>query len=183
MKLWVDNDFLGSFDSAAAAAGRLAEWQDANRERILYLYVYDGGQYSYADSWDDFLKSNAEQDVEVRIVTATQETLRLELVDSTLEYLSRLCGSIENLAERFYANPDQTAWKQLSDFIEGLYFLSRSLEIIRCPAFDREEFHEKLAEFLNAIEAKDTVAVADALNYEWSCWLDRLRNGIAGKEN
>jgi|GEM_PF-1769086 len=183
MKLWIDDDFLGSFDSAAAAAVRLAEWQDANKEKILYLYECGGEQYSYADSWDDFLKSNAEQDVEVRIVTATQETLRLALVDSTLEYLSRLCGSIENLAERFYANPDQTAWKQLSDFVEGLYFLYRSLEIIQCPAFDREEFHAKLAEFLCAIEAKDTVAVADALSYEWSSWLDGLRSGITGKEN
>lgn len=183
MKLWVDDDFLGSFDRAVAAAARLAEWQDANRERIPYLYECNGEQYSYADSWDDFLKSSAGQDVEVRIVTATRETLRLELVDSTLEYLSRLCGSIGELAERFYADPDRKAWKELSDFVEGLYFLSRSLEIIRCQAFDREEFHERLEGFLRAIEAKDTVAVADALNYEWSGWLDGLRNGIAGEEN
>ncbi|NPV27617.1 MAG: hypothetical protein HPY81_09325 [Firmicutes bacterium] len=183
MKLWIDDDFLGSFDCVASAAVKLAEWQEANRERILYLYECSGEQYSYADSWDDFLKKNVDQDVEVRIVTATQEALQLELVDSTLEYLSRLCGSIENLAERFYADPDQIAWKQLSDFVEGLYFLCRSLEIIQCPVFDREEFHEKLAEFLRAMESKDTVAVADALNYEWSRWLDGLRCGISGIEN
>lgn len=183
MKIWIDDDYLGNFNNPADASSELTGWQKAHSGRIFYLYECNGEQYSYADSWDDFLKSNAEQDVEVRIVTATPEALRLELVDSTLEYLSRLCGSIENLAGRFYTDPDQTAWQQLADFVEGLYFLCRSLEIIRCPAFDREEFHAKIAEFLCAIEAKDTVVVADALSYEWSSWLDGLRNGIAGNEN
>ena len=182
MKLWVDGEFLGFFDSADSAAERLNEWRRANKEKILYLFECGGEQYSFADFWESFLEANAGRDVEVRVMASTKESLQLELVDSVLEYISRLCSSIEDLAEHFYAGPDRTAWKQLSDFIEGLSFLNLSREFIKCPAFVQGEFEEKLKVFLEAVETGDAVALADALIYEWNPWLEMIKNEIS-KQN
>lgn len=182
MKIWIDDNFLDTFEQTSDVASELAGWQKANSDRILYLYECQGEQYSFADSWDEFLKDNIDQDIEVKIITATPGRLRLELVDSTKEYLDRLLGSIEGLASQFYAGPDQSAWEMLSDFIEGLGFICQALTILNCD-FDRERFNQMLLELMQAMESKDIVTVADLLNYEWSGWLEQVKNELVSPSN
>jgi len=182
MKIWVDDMSLGAFSDSEQAEAALAGWKKENSDYIFYLYQCQGEQYSYGGSWDQFLKDNIRLDVEVKIITATQETLRLELVESTEEYLGRLSASIEGLAARFYAGPDRPAWELLSDFIEGMDFICQALTLLNCD-FDREQFNRMLRELMQAMEAKDIITIADLLSYEWSAWLDKAEDALISPNN
>lgn len=183
MKIWLGEDFLGTFNNTADVEAELAGWRKANSDHIFYLYECQGEQYGFSDTWEEFLKDNIDQDIEVKIIAATPEMLRLELVDSTKEYLDRLVESIENLASQFYAGPGQSAWEKLSDFLEGLDFFCQAMELLNCSDFDREGFNRMLLELMQAIESKDIVTVADLLSYEWSGWLEKVKNILISPDN
>lgn len=176
MKIWVNDDYLGTFKHSTEVAAALAGRQKENGGQIFYLFACGEEEYSFGDSWEEFLQENIGLDVEVKIMTAAPERLRLELVGSTQEYLERLAGSLEGLATQFYAGPDQSAWEMLADFLEGLDFICQALKILEHARFDQAEFNRILHELLQAMESKDLVAVADLLAYEWSGWLEQARN-------
>lgn len=182
MKIWLNEVFLGAFHSTADVESALADWKRANSDHIFYLFECQGDQYSFGDMWEQFLKDNIAQDIEVRIKTATAEMLRLELVDSTREYLERLVGSIDDLAAQFYAGPDQAAREKLSDFLEGLDYICQALELLNFD-FNRDQFNQMLLELMQAMESQDIVTVADLLSYEWNGWLDNLLDTINSPSN
>ncbi len=182
MKIWLNDVFLGVFHSADEVESALADWKRENSDHIFYLFECQGEQFSFRDMWEQFLKDNIAQDIEVRIKTATPEKLRLELVDSTIEYLERLVGSIDDLAAQFYAGPDQAAWKKLSDFLEGLDYICQALELLNID-FDRAQFKQMLQELMQAMDSRDIVTVADLLSYEWSGWLRNILDTINSPSN
>lgn len=182
MQIWVNDVNLGVFNNASDVESALADWQRANSDHIFYLFECQGDQYSFGDMWEQFLKDNITQDIEVRIKTATPEMLRLELVDSTIEYLERLVGSIDDLAAQFYAGPDQAAWEKLTDFLEGLDYICQALELLNFD-FDRDQFNQMLLELMQAMESQDIVTVADLLSYEWSGWLENVLDIINSPSN
>lgn len=171
MKIWLDEVYLGDFNNTAAVQAALSDWKKANSEHIFYLFECQGSQYSFTDSWEQFLQDNIGLDLEARIITATPEMLRLELVDSTRDYLERLAVSVEGLAAQFYAGPDESSWRMLSDFLEGLDYICQALEILNCD-YGQDKFKQMLKELMEAMESEDIIAVADLLSYEWSEWLD-----------
>ena len=182
MKIWLDEVYLGAFHSTADIESALADWKRVNSDHIFYLFECQGDQYSFGDMWEQFLKDNITQDIEVRIKTATPEMLRLELVDSTIEYLERLVGSIDDLASQFYAGPDQAAWEKLTDFLEGLDYICQALELLNID-FDRAQFKQMLQELMQAMDSRDIVTVADLLSYEWSGWLRNILDTINSPSN
>jgi len=182
MKIWLNDVFLGAFQSTAEVESALDAWKKANKEQVFYLIECQGEQFSFRDMWEQFLKDNIAQDIEVRIKTATPEKLRLELVDSTIEYLERLVGSIDDLAAQFYAGPDQAAWKKLSDFLEGLDYICQALKLLNID-FDQDQFNQMLQEFMQTMESQDIVTVADLLSYEWKSWLENVLDTINPPSN
>lgn len=182
MKLWLDEVFLGMFENIADIEAKLADWKTANSECIFYLYEFQGVPYSFEDTWREFIKNNIGLDEEVKIITSTPEKLRLELVNSTEEYLDRVGESIKKMASQFYAGPDKSDWEALSDFLEGLDFICQALTILNC-VFDRQKFDRMLTELMQAMESQDVVTVADLLNYEWSEWLTKVKNELIFPNN
>lgn len=182
MKIWLDEVYLGAFNNSADVEAVLADWKTENSDHILYLYECQGEQFSFGDTWNQFLKDNIDLHIDVKIKTATPEMLRLELVDSTQEYLERLATSIEGLAAQFYTGPDKSVWEMLSDFLEGLDYICQALKLLNCD-FDEEQFNQMLLELMQAMESKDIVAVADLLSYEWSVWLEKVNNVLVSQGN
>ena len=182
MKIWLNDVFLGAFQSTAEVESALDAWKKANKEQVFYLIECQGEQFSFRDMWEQFLKDNITQDIEVRIKTATPEMLRLELVDSTIEYLERLVGAIDDLAAQFYAGPDQVSWKKLSDFLEGLDYICQALKLLNID-FDQDQFNQMLQEFMQTMESQDIVTVADLLSYEWKSWLENVLDTINPPSN
>ena len=116
------------------------------------------------------------QDIEVRIKTTTPEMLHLELVDSTIEYLERLVGSIDDVPG-FGAGPDQRPGRSYPIFLKGWIISARHWSLLNFN-FDRDQFNQMLLELMQAMELQDIVTVADPLSYEWNGWLENVLDTI-----
>ena len=58
MKIWLNDVFLGAFQSTAEVESALADWKRVNSDHIFYLFECQGEQFSFRDMWEQFLKDN-----------------------------------------------------------------------------------------------------------------------------
>lgn len=171
MKLIIDDQYLGAFTELNNVELAIKAWNEKNSSQIIYLVECHGIQQSFVDLWPAVINEYLASDESVFLLSQSCEKLVLDLVASTQEYLERLTLGMEGLATAFYAGPSGSAWSSLSEFLEGLQYISNSLLKLNLSSFDYGMFQDMLKTMLSAMEDKDNITIADELLYEWKDWL------------
>src|SRR5690606_8368957 len=105
----------------------------------------------------------------------TKQEMAGDLQQSLNEYLEQAIPSIEQLARELYQGESEEVWSQFVYFTDGMNWIIDCLELLRHysdPDTGKfyQESREKLAltsqELLGTVEVKDTVAIADMIQYE-----------------
>lgn len=136
-----------------------------------------------SNNFADYLSEHINSIREIEVVVLNLREVVQDTIVSTEQYLTRALPLITELAEAFYQKADNSAWSSLTDLIEGLQWLIKTMaQIDSLPHLnnllkkDHQAWNEyvQVATQLNnivpelgaAIENKDSVLLADLLIYE-----------------
>lgn len=148
--------------------------------KILSHMVIDDFEI-YQDFYDYFL-DNIRVIEEVKVITLTYKELVHDTLISAIEYIRRILEKIEELANKFYRNPERESWNDLNDLLGGITWTINTFSSIdqdkrlndvvssyeSWNLYAKEIFtlQEILSDFEEALENNDNVTIADILLYE-----------------
>ena len=148
--------------------------------KILSHMVIDG--YKIYENFYDYFLDNIRVIEKVEVVAFTYKELVNDILISTLNYLERTPNIIENLANKFYTNPDKESWNDLNDLFDGISWIINtflsidkdnrlkdvvlSYEDWNLYAKELFSLQEILPNFEGALSSGDNVTIADILSYE-----------------
>lgn len=146
-----------------------------------FSYIIVDGEEVY-NEFEIYLEDNIKFIDEVKVVMLTIEEMIKDNLHTVSEYVKGAIPLINDLADKFYTEPNVEDWNQISDLFEGLGFILDTLENIDNMenlnelVTSYEAWNEYVAESksldgivneLNeAIENSDTVLIGDLLSYE-----------------
>lgn len=139
------------------------------------------------DNYAEFLAENIQTISTVIAEVKTPDEMLTEIIHSAYTYLERGIPALEHLARGFYQGAAKEAWLGFEQMLEGLQWINQVVyQMEQNKAADQrldklEEFDLKslLADLEQAVENKDTVLIADILNYELLPRYNGLRNLLA----
>ena len=182
MQLWI-GDTITEFENSETGLGMLLEAVEkaANSSGLIlsHLLVDEVAVY---DGHREYIETNLENIQKVQVEFQSIGELMQDILVSTTAYLERSIPAVENLAESFYTDVSTDTWQNLSDFLEGLQWLSQSTEAMDdLPGLaDIVEDYEKwniycqkvrelqatATELDEPLQYTDYVSVGDLLLYE-----------------
>lgn len=167
------------------------ELQRAN----LYLsaMVIDGTEIY--DDYNEYLSEHWENVHEIEVKTRTLKELVQEILISAVQYLERIEPEIQLLADDFYRE-DIAAWEKLSQLIEGIQWLLDTFMMIDkihnlndlLPDYSAwndyaqnvGELQTKVAAIAEAVKDRDSILLADLLQYELLTLFQSMRENLSG---
>jgi hypothetical protein len=182
MQLWI-GDTMTEFENSATGLEMLLEAvkKAADSSGLLLSHLLVDEVAVYNEPWE-YLETNLENIQKVQVEFQSIRELMQDILASTTAYLERSIPALENLAESFYTDVNADTWQGLSDFLEGLQWLSRSTEAMDdLPGLaDIIEDYEKwniycqkvrelqaiAAELDEPLQYTDYVSIGDLLLYE-----------------
>lgn len=182
MQLWI-GDTITEFENSEKGLKMLLEAVEkaANSSGLIlsHLLVDEVAVY---DEHREYLETNLENIQKVQVEFQSIGELVQSILISAAAYLERSIPAVENLAESFYTDVNTDTWQNLSDFLEGLQWLSQSTEAMDdLPGLaDIVEDYEKwniycqkvrelqaiATELDEPLQYTDYVSVGDLLLYE-----------------
>lgn len=152
---------------------------DETEYNFSYMIV-DGEEIH--DEFEFYLEDNIKFIEEVKVIMLSTKDMIKDNLSTIDEYLERAIPIINNLADKFYREPNVEDWDQIGDLTEGIGFIFHSLESIDSmenlndilPNYqvwneyvrEAKSISEVLEELNSAMENGDTVLVGDLLSYE-----------------
>ncbi len=97
--------------------------------------------------------------------------LQLEdLVESTLSYVKKIPSGCIKIADFLREGSKEKAYSSITDFIEGIDWLTESLNILlqyQCVIYiEIEQLNQLLKEINDALQMKNDILLADLFEYE-----------------
>jgi hypothetical protein len=148
--------------------------------KILSHMIID--EYEIYENFYDYFLDNIRVIEKVEVIALTYKELIDDILISTLSYLERTPDIIDNLADKFYKNPEIDTWNEFNNLIGGISWIintfysideNRQLKDIVSNYEDwniyaKELFslQEILPELEGALSNGDNVTIADILSYE-----------------
>lgn len=148
--------------------------------KILSHIIIDDFEI-YEDYYDYFL-DNIRVIEKVEVVSYTYKELVDDILNSSLDYLERTPELIDDLAKKFYKNPDTQVWNDLNDLLGGISWIINTFssidqdERLRDVVLNYEDWNlyakeiyslkGLLEDFEEALSNADNVSIADILSYE-----------------
>lgn len=146
-----------------------------NEKGLLFSHLVIDGQEVYTEH-ADYLLDNIEDIIEVELVVSTVEEFVSNLLVSLNEYTKRGIPEIERIADEFYQAPSEQTWETLNLLLEGIgwiYQTIKSIDATKHNVVGWEELLKSMATFdvelpnlLEALENKDSILIADIIQYE-----------------
>ena len=182
MQLWI-GDTMTEFENSETGLEMLLEAvkkaADSSGLILSHMLVDEVAVY---DEHQEYLETNLENIQKVQVEFQSIGELVQSILISAAAYLERSIPAVENLAESFYTDVSTDTWQNLSDFLEGLQWLSQSTEAMDdLPGLaDIVEDYEKwniycqkvrelqaiATELDEPLQYTDYVSVGDLLLYE-----------------
>lgn len=92
------------------------------------------------------------------------------LIESLQQYIIKVPNGCNKIAEFLRNGERMTAYNSINDFIEGMDWITSSLEILSgnnyIISFDREQLNKLLLELNDALIKQDEGVIADLFDYE-----------------
>lgn len=134
------------------------------------------------DEFELYLEDNIKSIDEVKVVMLTIEEMISDNLHTISEYVEGAIPLINDLADKFYRQPNAEDWIQITDLFEGLGFildilenidnmenlndLVASYEVWNEYVVEVKLLDEIVKELNTAIENSDTVLIGDLLSHE-----------------
>ncbi|MBU5310749.1 hypothetical protein KQI38_01800 [Tissierella carlieri] len=182
MKIYIENQVLELENNTKEIDNIFNEIDNIvnKSSKILSHMVIDDFEI-YQDFYDYFL-DNIRVIEEVEVITLTHKELIHDILISTIEYIRRIPEKTEELANKFYKNPDKESWHGLNDLLGGITWIINtfssidqdkrlndvvsSYEFWNLYAKEIFSLQDILPNFEEALENSDNVTIADMLLYE-----------------
>lgn len=151
------------------------EYLDTHSQYILEKMACNGKEIF--DDYYENLGENVEEIQEVIVYMKTICQISDEMMQEAQAYLQRAIPYIEQLADTFYNLPSEEDWGSLADMAEGLQWLHQFSDVVKRTGdthYHNTEAYkdidgkmkEVIEQINTALEASDTVTVADVIRYE-----------------
>lgn len=158
------------------------------QEDIVFSHLIVDGVDVYEDH-ESYINERINEIMQIEIITRTTNEMIWETMLSVQEYLERAVPALKELADEGYDNFSTDTWDGIGQLTEGMQWMLQFVEFTKAAPNQPENweefekrFNESLAHFtelLEAIEAKDTVLIADLLTYEITPAYEILAENIA----
>lgn len=106
---------------------------------------------------------------------------QIETLESAYDYIRRLCQGIEENIELYRSGRETEANEMFIQVVDGFTWVVDALALTRdaqADAIDFSNTKEICGEMIEALENKDTVLIADMLEYEVLPLLDNWHEAI-----
>lgn len=122
-----------------------------------------------------YLADHIDQVAEIQVKVQTLQQVLDESVITARQYLSDALPQVPDLADTFYQGGNSEGWNQLTQLLEGLMWLSQTIEAVHIHQTYKNSasyselsvrLREELANLENALNDKDMVLTGDLLKYE-----------------
>lgn len=182
LKIYIENQIL-EFENNTKEIDNVFNEIDKivnKSSKILSHMVIDDFEV-YQDFFDYFL-DNIRVIEEVKVITLTYKELVHDILISTIEYIRKVPEKIEELAYKFYKNPEGESWNDLNDLLGGITWIINTFSSIdqdkrlkdvvssyeSWNLYAKEIFslQEILLDFEGALSSGDNITIADILLYE-----------------
>jgi len=146
----------------------------ANQEENVFSHLVIDGTEVY-DDYDQYVMAHLPQIQEIKVIVKTKQEMALDLEQSLHDYLDKAIPSMKQLANALYQGQSEEVWNEFILFIDGLRWIVESLGLlIRYMSLEANQRYEEagaklgaaIPEMLDAVEAGDTLALADMIQYE-----------------
>lgn len=182
MQLWIGNTITEFKNSESGLEKLLQAIEEAVNSSDLILSHLLVDEVAIYDEYWDYLETNLENIQKVQVELQSISELMQDIMQSTAHYLQRSIPVLEKLAESFYSEVNTDTWQNLSDFLEGLQWISQSTEMMESISgladivedyqqWNRyskavQEIQSIVTELNEPLQYEDYVSVGDILLYE-----------------
>lgn len=188
MKVLFPNDkktYENTEEAIVSVVNDINEFISSTENMVLSHLNIDGNNV-YQNHYQYLLNSLPEIH-EIKVVLKSQEEVVIELQNSLNEYLERALPVIEEVSNQFYQGESKEAWDYFVDLTSGLEWIHSA--VVALSNYSNEEtkqyylsvsqkLKETIQELANALEAKDTVTIADIIQYEILEALNELKETV-----
>ncbi|MFD0680768.1 MULTISPECIES: hypothetical protein [unclassified Paenibacillus] len=139
---------------------------------------------------DDYILEHIETVDRIEIVTVDHKEMVSSLVSEGTDYLARALPSMNQLADRFYQNPDKETWARLDHFLEAIGWFDTILGTLSQVFTEdtnidtiRNDLQARLVDFQESLLNQDTVLIADMIIYEFMPLFENLQTSLDAIKN
>lgn len=182
MKIYIENQIL-EYENSKDEIDKILNKVDViinNSSKILSHMIID--DYEVYENFYDYFIDNIRVIEKVEVIFLTYNQLVDDILSSTLNYIERTPDIIENLADKFYKNPDKESWNDLTDLLDGIAWIFNTFSSIDKDTklkdvvlsykswnlYAKEVFalQVALSDFESALSSRDNILIADMLIHE-----------------
>ncbi|AUI37185.1 hypothetical protein GK107_15340 [Geobacillus thermoleovorans] len=143
-------------------------------DRQLSHLVIDGVEVY--DDFETYVEERIDSIRTIDVVAVTIEEYIRDVFQTMHLYLTRALPEIERIIDEFYQTPSEHTWIRFEQMLEGIQWIDQALYWLtehpkhsldrQALARIRETLAEQLRQLLQAVEAGDTILIADLIQYE-----------------
>ncbi|GEM_PF-2355356 len=173
-------------------------WQETTGDifqqgRLLYQVSIDG--VPYFDGYETHIIQHYDRIEKIELYTKTEEEALKESISELYAYNRKLIDASDQVSTAFYGEPDPEQWGVFAQYVEGLQWLSQSLQFIQALAAEKAQFaelqqpiadiqtmmQEKVEMLEQASDNKDYTLMGDIIQYEFSEILTKIEQVFGGR--
>ncbi|MGP3561703.1 hypothetical protein [Geobacillus sp. BK01] len=146
----------------------------AESDRQLSHLVIDGVEVY--DEMEAYMEERIDSIRTIDVVAVTIEEYIRDVFQTMHSYLTRALPEIERIIDEFYQTPSEHTWIRFEQMLEGIQWINQVLYWLaehpqhpfdrQALARIRETLAEQLRQLLEAVEAGDSILIADLIQYE-----------------
>lgn len=173
------------------------------RKAVDYIYSYIKQKLDQSDKKFSHMKLDGQEiyeDFEDKIIEQISTLEKVEVVFLTIKelinetyltgesYLERALPEIKKTIDLFYQGGTEQSWVNLEQILFALQWIDQLVESIEKSEHQPANWNDylitittirkELAQLKSSIEAKDTILIADILNYEFLPVLEELKSAF-----
>ncbi|SFL89183.1 hypothetical protein SAMN03159341_111120 [Paenibacillus sp. 1_12] len=170
-ELWdIENDI----DSIKELFIRINTILKLNKRYMDYMTV-DGAPVK--TDFQDYIEDRIKDISQIDIITISQKRLNDNLLVTANEYLTGTIPQLNGLVDSFYKGASEGSWQKFGDLVEGFLYIHKVTEALSTSETDYNtlngmlepfvnDFNIKLVMLLEVAEQRDSLQIADIINYE-----------------
>lgn len=170
-------DQVHTFDSGANGTEKIIEKINSttSEKALFFSHLVIDGQEVY-DDHEEYMLAKKGEIKEIEAIVKTVQELIDDVLVSLDDYTNRAIPEIKALVHEFYQTPSENAWLTLTYLLDGVDWIYQSLKkidqlkhsIVNWGEFVKSiaVFEMELPNLMEAIENKDSILIADIIQYE-----------------
>ncbi|MEK4146242.1 hypothetical protein NST02_04020 [Robertmurraya sp. FSL W8-0741] len=170
-------DQIYMFDNETNVTEKIIEKINSiiSEKNLFFSHLIIDGQEVYEDH-EEYMLAKIEDVKEIEAIVKTVQELIDDVLITLDDYTSRAIPEIKRLVNEFYQIPSENTWLSLTYLLDGIDWLYQSLKkidqikhsIVNWGKFVKSiaVFEVELPNLMEAIENKDSILIADIIQYE-----------------